>query len=612
MVKNQNIVCISSIDWDFVWQGHQEIMSAFAKHGNRVLFIENTGVRTPTLKDFPRLKKRFINWFKSVKGFRQEAENLFVFSPIILPFPYSKIAQWINRRMLLNPIRKWMDIMDFHNPIVWTFLPTRTSLNIINSIDRKLLIYYCIANFYELADHPKMVKTTEDELIRKSDLIFAQGDVLAEKCRQLNAKVYVFPFGIKSEVFENFGKSSAAPVDIKGIKRPIIGYIGGIHRHIDFGLIRFMATAHPDWSVVLIGPIQTNVSTISNLKNLFLLGKKDIFILPNYINEFDIGIIPYKISEYTATVYPTKLNEYHVMGKPVVSTDLPEIANFNARNDNLVLVGKSQEEFVKRISEALENRTNELSNRRITSAKKNSWASRIEEMSDLCEDALALKTKELVDWKEKLLMFYRRARRKVIKLGLACFLLYLLLLKTSFVWFLISPLKISEEPQKANAIVVFGGGVGETGSPGKSTIERARYAAVLYNEGYADKVIFSSGYTYIYNDAVNMKLIALSMGVPDKDIILEQKANSVYENVIFSKEILDKYKWKSILLVSSPYNMRRAFLVFNKCGADIKVIYTPVKKCQFYDRPEGMQWEQIRAIMHEYLGIVYYRFKGYI
>ncbi len=43
MLKNENIICISSIDWNFVWQGHQEIMSTFARNGNRVLFIENTG-----------------------------------------------------------------------------------------------------------------------------------------------------------------------------------------------------------------------------------------------------------------------------------------------------------------------------------------------------------------------------------------------------------------------------------------------------------------------------------------------------------------------------------------------------------------------------------------
>ena len=45
MLKDQNILCISSIDWDFIWQGHQQIMSMLAANGNKVLFVENTGVR---------------------------------------------------------------------------------------------------------------------------------------------------------------------------------------------------------------------------------------------------------------------------------------------------------------------------------------------------------------------------------------------------------------------------------------------------------------------------------------------------------------------------------------------------------------------------------------
>jgi len=68
MLKNENIICISSIDWDFIWQGHQEIMSVLAKSGNKVIFIENTGVRAPGIRDVPRIKNRIRNWFKGVKG----------------------------------------------------------------------------------------------------------------------------------------------------------------------------------------------------------------------------------------------------------------------------------------------------------------------------------------------------------------------------------------------------------------------------------------------------------------------------------------------------------------------------------------------------------------
>src|SRR3990172_2252811 len=110
MLKNENIICISSIDWDFIWQGHQEIMATFARQGHRVLFIENTGVRPPRLRDLPRLTHRIRNWWRGVKGFRKERENLFVYSPIILPFPYSRVARWVNRGLLLRALQRWIDL----------------------------------------------------------------------------------------------------------------------------------------------------------------------------------------------------------------------------------------------------------------------------------------------------------------------------------------------------------------------------------------------------------------------------------------------------------------------------------------------------------------------
>ena len=49
MSSRHDILCISSIDWDHIWQGHQEIMSTLAADGHRVLFVENTGVLSPAV-----------------------------------------------------------------------------------------------------------------------------------------------------------------------------------------------------------------------------------------------------------------------------------------------------------------------------------------------------------------------------------------------------------------------------------------------------------------------------------------------------------------------------------------------------------------------------------
>ncbi|MEW6008516.1 MAG: ElyC/SanA/YdcF family protein [Candidatus Omnitrophota bacterium] len=613
MLKNENIICISSIDWDFVWQGHQEIMSTFAKNGNRVLFIENTGVRSPGLKDIPRLKKRILNWIKGTMGFRKEEENIYIYSPVILPFPYSKIARWINRFLFIGPLLRWIKATQFHNPIIWTFLPTGIALDIVNNVDNKLLVYYCIADFYELLSKPHKVKKTEDELIKRCDLIFAQGKILEQKCKLLNNNVHIFPFGVKMEAFDKFNNNPTyTPKDIEKISKPIIGYVGGIHRHIDFELLRFIAKSHPEWSIVLVGPIQTDVSALKNLHNIFLLGQKNFSELPAYINQFDVGIVPYEINPFTMTVIPTKLNEYHAMGKAVVTTDLPEVRNFNVKNGNLVNMAKTYEEFSNCILEAFKAKSAPLLSQRIQSARDNSWIVRIERMSSFIEKSLEEKKAVSLNWQNRLLQFYRTSSRKALKFAIVLGSIYLLLFYTPFIWYIAEPLKIINNPNKADVIVVFAAGVGESGRAGQGYEERVQYGVQLYNKGYAEHLIFSSGYKFIYEEPMLMKVLAVSLGVPQEAIILEEKATNTYENVKFTDEILKEKKWDSILLVSSPYHMLRAGLVFKKNAKGVKVSYAPILRSLYYDKKDGIKLRHIRGIIHEYLGIIYYLMRGYI
>lgn len=615
MIKNQNIICISSIDWDFIWQGHQEIMSTFAKNGNKVLFIENTGVRSPGIRDIPRIKRRIKNWLRGVKGIRKELGNLYVFSPLVLPFPHSWIARRINRRLLLPVLERWMRVMGFDNPIIWTFLPTGISLDIIDSLNKKAVIYYCLAEFADLAKYPGKIKESEKELLKKSDVVFAQGEELKRYCQVYNSNVSVFAIGVNLEMFKDFDGEDCKeiPDDLKDIKAPLIGYIGGLHRHLDFGLIASLARDNPDWSLVFIGPVQTDVSCLKEFNNIHILGQKSHLELPRYINRFSVSIIPYVLSNYTRTVYPTKLNEYFIMGKPVVSTDLPEVASFNKRYGDIVYVGRTNAEFSQHIKRAIEEGNGGLKKRRMDVAEENSWENRIESMSELIEEAIERKKLDSeARWKENLISFYRVTHRRLLRLGTICLLVYLLLFKTSFIWFLAEPLKIINIPQYSDVIVVFAGGVGESGKAGQGYEERVKQAVDLYKQGYAPYMIFSTGYIYAFQEADVMKVLALSLDVPADAILLEKKAANTYENVKFTKQILDKEGWDSILLVSSPYHMRRVALVFRKIAKEFHVTYTPISKSRFYGHGNNASLDQIRGIMHEYLGIIYYLWKGYI
>jgi uncharacterized SAM-binding protein YcdF (DUF218 family)/glycosyltransferase involved in cell wall biosynthesis len=612
MFTDECILCISSIDWDFIWQGHQEIMSRLARQGNRVLFIENTGVRAPGLRDLPRLLRRLRNWRKGVGGIREERENLYVFSPVVLPFPYSRLAQRINRRILIGALKRWMDAVGFHDPIIWTFLPTQLTLDVAGAIEHKLLLYYCIDNFAESSAQARKIKHSEERVIRSADLVFVTSAELERRCRRFNEGVHWFPFGVSWEKFEQARQQPRQPEDLARIGRPRIGYVGGVHQWVDQALVKALAERHPDYAFVFVGPLQVP-NGLADCSNVFFLGQKSPEEVPQYIQHFDVCMIPYRLSEYTRNVYPTKLNEYLAMGKPVVATSLPEIERFNREYGSLISIGLDEAAFDAALRERLgDGRDGDQAARRIEVAKRNGWEVRIEEMCRLADAAIEQKRlAQTRSWKALILQQYRRLRRRIVEVAVGASLAYLILFHSPLLWWVASPLKLSQPPRQADAIVVFAGGVGESGEAGQGYQERVDYAVRLYRDGWAPLIVFSSGYQYVIREAELMKALAVSLGVPPEAILLEERAANTHQNVLLTTELLAPRGVRSILLVSSPYHMRRASMVYRRAAPQLTVLPTPIPHSGFYEGGR-IRLRHYEAILHEYAAILSYWWRGWL
>jgi len=68
----------------------------------------------------------------------------------------------------------------------------------------------------------------------------------------------------------------------------------------------------------------------------------------------------------------------------------------------------------------------------------------------------------------------------------------------------------------------------------------------------------------------------------------------------------------SVLVVSSPYNMRRVSLVWRKEAPDISATWTPIPYSHFFGNHGPVRLRHVQAIAHEYLGILYYWWKGWL
>ena len=606
--RGQNIICISSIDWDFNWQGHQEIMATLAAEGNRVLFIENTGVRAVRFSDGPRLKRRLLNWWKGTKGFRQERPNLYLYSPLVLPFPHSRLARWVNRTVIVRALHRWSSATHFGRPIIWTFLPTRLVVDLVDGLDPQLVVYYCIADFGQLSSQPRAVARSERMLLDRTDVVFVQGEELRQRCLP-HANIHIFPFGVNVSTFSQ--DVEVAP-ELRGLKRPIVGYVGGLHRHVDLELMERVAR-EVDGTLVVVGPLQVDASRLQQLPNVVFAGPQPHDRVPEFVKGFDVGIIPYALTDYTRTVYPTKMTEYLAMGIPVVATDLPEVRKFAESNGDVVDVTSTTDAFVEAIrARAGATPSRAETERRIAIAREHSWSSRTAQMSAVIDAALDVRERGAERWDVLVKRVYRTARRRTVPAVAAVLAAYVIIFHTPALWIVASPLLVISSPRPADAIVVFGGGVGESGQAGSSYEDRVKEAVDLYHGGFARSVVFSSGFVYLFEEAEVMKAVAVSQGVPASAIVLETKASGTRENVLFVRKIAEDHGWRRLLVVSSPYHMRRAMLTWRKLAPEIEVVPTPATRSGFYSHEFGASSKQIRGIAHEYVAIAYYWVNGWL
>src|SRR3989442_1344824 len=365
MLTGRDIIYISTIEWNFIWQQNQEIALRLARAGNRVLYVENTGARPPGIGDAARIVSRLKRWATSLisHGLREVAPNVYVCSPLVLPPFGSRIQQAINRRLLLPVIRRSARRLGMRNLLLWTYLPTDTAVGLIRLMRTRTspIVYYCLTDFPQLSSDPDSMRQSEESLVQMSDVVFTSCSQLAERLAPFTNNIHIFPMGVDLGAFDNPPDASpSASMEVqsdgekaKSLPRPIIGYVGGLHKHVDFDLLSQMAEARPDWSWVFVGPFQERVEKLQRHPNIHLLGPKPHQELSGFLHGFDVCIVPYVKSGYTETVVPVKLNEYLAAGKAIVSTDIPTVSEFNKLHNILVIADNTRDQFLEGIEKAL-------------------------------------------------------------------------------------------------------------------------------------------------------------------------------------------------------------------------------------------------------------------
>jgi glycosyltransferase involved in cell wall biosynthesis len=312
-------------DWGGLPSSTQHIVGRLAQDRD-VVWVNSIGLRRPRLssRDFFRVAAKIRNAFADSKiaAEVEKPERLSVLHPRVLSWPGNPLASLANRFTLGAQLRESLVARGLRKPIFWTSLPTAESL--VGAFDHGPLVYYCGDDFSALAgvDH-RPVAALERDLAARADLILVASETLAQKFPA--GRTIVLPHGVD---FEKFADPAARAEDLPK-QGPIAGFYGSIADWIDVELIARCARNMPEWTFVLIGKVETDVSALSGLGNIKLLGPRPHDLLPAYSQHWAVSLLPFRDTPQIRACNPLKLREYFAAGTPVAaSVDFPALAPY--------------------------------------------------------------------------------------------------------------------------------------------------------------------------------------------------------------------------------------------------------------------------------------------
>lgn len=348
--------------------GSHHYANLFARSGYEVLWLGPVFNKLYSLKNSEIYMKRKAN---SGANIHKIKENIYSYSPYS-HFLYgnyigfrSKVANKLSIK-LTNPfLKKVLKESGFDKvDILW--ITNVKYMPLIDLIDYKKLIYRCSDDISGFDNCCSSMIELEEDIIKKSDVVFATARSLIEKKQNIRSDIKYLPNGVE---LENFIRNEYfLPSEFINDNKNKCIYVGAIESWFDLDLIYKSCLELKEINFYLIGPVKIDLGKLKSLPNLFILGKKNYEEIPNYIYYSDVALIPFKINELTNSITPIKLFEYMSLGKEVVSTGFYEMTHIKSP----AYLSYNSNDFIDNIKQAINNK-DKNKQRNIDFAKKCSW-----------------------------------------------------------------------------------------------------------------------------------------------------------------------------------------------------------------------------------------------
>jgi len=363
MLENPTILVLSHLRWDFVYQRPQHLMAGLAAT-YRILYIEE-----PVLSESNKPEWRFQEALPNITVCRPH-------TPCKESGFHPEQTPWI-KQLLRDLAQEWA-LDDY---VLWFYTPLAVPATA--ELRPTLTIYDCMDELSAFLGAPPEMIEREKELLTKADLVFTGGPSLYRSKQNRHPEVRCFPSSVDAKHFAEAGGDAKEPADQAALPHPRLGYYGVIDERMDTALLGAVADAHPEWQIVMVGPIvKIDHASLPQRPNIHYLGMRKYEELPAYLAGWDVCLMPFARNRSTEFISPTKTLEYMAAGKMIVSTPIRDVVE---PYGDLVFAGGAPEEFIAACEQALgiaaEERTS-LQRRMRETLSRTSWSSTVASMRE--------------------------------------------------------------------------------------------------------------------------------------------------------------------------------------------------------------------------------------
>ena len=322
-----DIVCLSHLRWDFVYQRPQHLMARFASR-HRVFFVE---------EPIPSRGRDTLG----ITSRRCGAE---VLVPQLQHYDCERDVDEAQQAL----VREHLALRGVVNPMLWYTTPM--ALGFTRAINPAAVVYDCMDELSAFLGAPPRLTERELELFARADLVFTGGRSLYQAKRRHHREVHAFPSSVDAEHFSRArARRASRPPDVDSLQ---VGFMGVVDERFDVALLDAVADARPNWRVTIVGPVvKIDPVTLPRRPNVTYVDLCPYDDLPRHLEEFDVAMIPFVRGPVTRFLSPTKLLEYFASGLPVVSTSVPDVVEPFAREGH-VFIADDSDAFVAAIEAA--------------------------------------------------------------------------------------------------------------------------------------------------------------------------------------------------------------------------------------------------------------------